>query len=67
MVVGKEIVGAVLLVLGVRKGDTGELGELKEDEEEPVDLERRRGKLVSLRLRVLLANHLDNGNLETAW
>lgn len=64
----KEIVGVVLLVLGVRKGDMGELVELiKEDEEELVDLERRRGKLISLRLRVLLANHLDNGNLETAW
>lgn len=64
----KEIVGVVLLVLGVRKGDMGELVEvIKEDEEELVDLERRRGKLISLRLRVLLANHLDNGNLETAW
>lgn len=63
----KEIVGVVLLVLGVRKGDMAELVELKEDDEELVDLERRRGKLICLRLRVLLANHLDNGNLETAW
>ena len=63
----KDIVGVVLLVLGVRKGDVAELVELKEDDEELVDLERRRGKLISLRLRVLLANHLDNGNLETAW
>lgn len=65
----KEFVGVVLLVLGVRKGDMAEPVELKEDDEELVDLERRRGKLIiiSLRLRVLLANHLDNGNLETAW